>query len=180
MLVLVYVHECSATQGRGTGAWCWDMKCCQKPVEHGISFPLFEHLLHNFSPAPFIDFLSFSPLLCLAVLPHFLTASASLEWLYHLSHFTSLCYFWVITVSCVTFWTVGATSFNIWLNSIFSFIFQLLSSFFYCLHLPWSFIFKILSFHLPFTAVLHYLLLLESVMLLLPLNLLSSVLIFCN
>lgn len=52
--------------------------------------------------------------------------------------------------------------------------------FFNYLHLPWSFFFKVLSFHLPFTAVLHHLLLLESVMLLLPLNLLSLVSVFCN
>lgn len=27
--------------GEGTGGWCWNMKCCQKPVQLGISLPLF-------------------------------------------------------------------------------------------------------------------------------------------
>lgn len=82
--------------------------------------------------------LFFFSLCCLWLCPSLSDSFCTLEWLYHPSHYTSPCYFWVIPVSYVTFWTVNAAGSNIWLNSIFSFIFQLLICFsiiFICLGL---------------------------------------------
>lgn len=128
--------QCSPHSGQGL-VLVLEPEVLSKPGALGISFPFCWHLLYNFSPAPFTGLLLFPSALS-GCAPHFLTASAPLEWLYHPSHYPSSCYFWVIPVSYVTFWTVNAAGSNIWLNSIFSFIFQLLICFsivFICLGL---------------------------------------------
>lgn len=67
-------------------------------------------------------------------------------------------------VAGVGIWSAVKSQWNLHLISL---ILTSLTSFFSCTHLP-------------FTAVLHHLLLLESVMLLFPLNLISLVLTLCN
>lgn len=129
--------QCSASQWTGTGA-CVGTWSAVKSQGHLASHFPYVNISYTISLLHHLQTYFFFPSAVSGCALHFLTASAPLEWLYHPSHYTSSCYFWVIPVSYVTFWTVNAAYSNIWLNSIFSFIFQLLICFsivFICLGL---------------------------------------------
>lgn len=170
--------QCSPHSGQGL-VLVLEPEVLSKPGALGISFPFCWHLLYNFSPAPFTGLLLFplcSLWLCPSLPDSFCTPGMTLSslplslLLLFLSNTSFLC----DLLDCQCCW------FQYLIKLHFQLHFPVAHLFFYCLHLPWSFFFKVLSFHPPFTAVLHHLLLLESVMLLLPLNLPSLVSVFCN